>query len=200
MNRKAFFAAVVFIIIFSVLGGLLISKSNTRTNSQNPETVSTETEKTYNNSHYGISFNYSSKYLLTEREVGNVERSHYQILLLEDTKFVRDLLAGKIEGTEAPPGVAINVFQNNLDKQSITNFVKKSANSNFKLSPDGALSSTTIAGTEGLVYSWDGLYRADATVFAHKDNIIMISGEYNTLEDETRIIYTQLISSLKLEE
>jgi hypothetical protein len=154
-------------------------------------------ENSYVNIRYGIEFQYPKNYILTEKEVGDAHRDHFSIVLFEDTKTARDSISGKIKDTEAPPSITIDIFQNNLDKESIFRFVTGSNDSNFKLG-DGTYATTTIADVSALHYFWDGLYRGESYVLAHKNNIIMLSGTYLNAEDTIHTDFKKIIHSFAL--
>lgn len=153
-----------------------------------------ENFSSYSNDAYGISFKYPNRYFLSEREAGNGERRHYFIVLIEDTPQNRDIIEGKLIGTESPPWISVDIFQNNLDNMSVSTFVTATNNSNWKLG-DGNIASTTVGGQEAVAYSWDGLYRGDSVVFAHRENIIMLSGTYFGEEDQIRKDFEAVTSS-----
>ena len=125
-------------------------------------------------------------------EVGNAEREHYVIILTRR----EDLPAP--ENGEGPPTISFDLYQNNLDKTSLVDWVKGTNNSNFKLS-DGTYTSTTVAGVPAMEYSWDGLYRGDSVVFLHKDRVIMVTGMYLQPTDAIREDFEKIILSIKLE-
>lgn len=157
------------------------------------------TERTYTG--HGISFVYPDTYTLREYDVDTTQRYHYSIVLVENSQTNRDLLDGKIVG-EGPTAITIDVFQNNLDTESLNGFVVGNNNSNFKLS-DGTYKQTTAtrARVPALSYTWDGLYRGDSVVFAHesKDNILMASVTYLTPNDQIRADFKKVLASLTLE-
>jgi hypothetical protein len=148
---------------------------------------------TYLSSIYGISFSYPETYALQEREVGNGERYHYVITLID-----KDALANVPVDGEGPPAISIDIYQNNLDKQKAEEWIRGSGFSNFKLSPDGAIRTTTAAGVPAYSYTWDGLYRGESVVFAHKGNIIMASVSYLSAEDAIRSDFSNILASLAL--
>ncbi|MDO8552636.1 MAG: hypothetical protein Q7S01_03870 [bacterium] len=135
----------------------------------------------YTNGQYGLSFEYPSTYVLQEKEVGNGERMHYSIVLLD-----REWLANIPEGGEGPPAISVDIFQNDIEQMKVEDWIRGTNFSNFKLSPDGNLSTTTVAGREAYTYRWDGLYQAESYVFSHKDNIVMFSVTFNAPEDQIR--------------
>ena len=176
MTGKNIIALAVLLLI---VGGLyfLFKSGVVRT----PQTL----ENSYVNEAYGISFEYPEGYLLDEREAGNGERRHYNISLFEDTQFTRDLLAGKVLGTEAPPSISVDLYQNDLDNQPLWGWIRGMNFSNWKLS-DERYASTTVDGTEAVAYSWDGLYRGDSIVFLHGGNVVVLSVTYHTPTDKLR--------------
>ncbi len=153
---------------------------------------------TYRSVTYGISFEYPNSYELQEREVGNAERAHYSIVLID-----KEALANIPQNGEGPPTINVDIFQNNLDKTPIETWIRGTNYSNFKLSPDGVLASTTIAGKPAFSYVVDGLYRSDAIVFAHpgragKNNIIMLSVGSLTPKDRIRKDFENVVASITL--
>lgn len=145
----------------------------------------------YENIDFGISFSYPKGYILSEREVGNGERAQYAITLIREEDAVPP------EGGEGPTSINFDIFQNNLDKQSILNWMNGNAYSNFKLS-DGTYSQTTVDGTGALRYSWDGLYPGRTIAFIHKDSIIAVSGTYLSPQDKIYTDFESVINSLDL--
>lgn len=171
---------IIALIILLLIGGSLyfLLKSGIL---ESPERL----ENSYRNEVYGISFEYPEGYVLDERELGNGERRHYHISLFEDTPFVRDLLAGNVIGTEAPPAISVDFFQNNLDNEPLWRWIRGNNNSNWKLS-DERYASTTVGGAEAVKYTADGLYRGDYIVFLHGGNVVMLSVTYHTQGDKLR--------------
>ncbi len=153
--------------------------------------------KTYSNATYGISFSYPKKYILDEYDPGDAHRYHHSIVLSEDNETNRAIREGKLMETEGQPSITIDIYQNNLDKQSVREWVEGSSNSNFKLG-DGTYEEVTLAGTPAFHYFWDGLYRGESIVFAHKDNIIMLSVTYLEPTDPIRADFSQVVGSFKL--
>lgn len=146
----------------------------------------------YATSTYNIAFTYPNHYSLEEREVGDAHRGRYFIALMQK----KDLPLP--QGGEGPPAITVDIFQNNLDKQSVENWIKNSNPSNYKLSPDGVFASTTVDGAPALHYRWDGLYNGQSIVFAHKDTIIMVSVTSLTPDDQTLKDFPAFLSSIDL--
>ena len=147
----------------------------------------------YTNPTYNISFQYPDRYELREREVGTQERYHYSVTLIDKEAFPEIPQNG-----EGPPVIAVDVFQNDLDTLLIEQWVHGTNDSNFKLSPDDALTSTTVAGAPALSYTWDGLYRGKSVVLSHRDSIIVLSVQWLTEEDAIIKDFADLLTSLEL--
>ncbi|HYF10506.1 MAG TPA: hypothetical protein VD967_02790 [Candidatus Paceibacterota bacterium] len=145
----------------------------------------------------GLSFDYPARYMVWEDEVGTAQRGHYRIDLVEDTQENRNLRAGLSPGREGPISISFDVFQNDLDKTEILDWVKGNANSNFKLG-DGTYEETTLAGVPAIFYRHSGLYEANAFVFAHKDNIIKATVTYFSPEDPIIEDFSSVLSTLEL--
>ncbi len=152
-----------------------------------------EDRETYRNADYSLSFNYPNTYALQERDVGDGHRYHYSITLID-----KDALANIPQDGEGPPAITIDIFQNNLDQLSVEEWIRGTNFSNFKLSPDGKLSSTTIAGAPAFLYTWDGLYRGESMVFSHRDNIVMLSVMYLSPSDQIRADFIKFRSTIQL--
>lgn len=176
--------AVVAALLIVLVGGFLWYKG------QSPKVSDVET---YANTTYGISFEYPGTYALQEREVGNAQRYHQALTLID-----KEALANIPQNGEGPPAINVDIFQNNLDKLSIERWVRGSNNSNFKLSPDGTLTSGTVAGAPSLSYLWDGLYRGRSVVLSHKGNIIMLSVQWLTEEDAIIEDFADMLASFRL--
>jgi len=152
----------------------------------------------YQNESYGLSFKYPPHYFLEEKEVGNGERKHYAIILTEDTEENRLVREGKSPGREGPIAITFDVYQNNLDKLSLIDWLTKTNASNFKLS-DGTYATTTIASINGINYRWSGLYEADAVAFLHKENIIAATATYIAPEDSTLKDFEKILETIHLD-
>lgn len=185
--------SIIWILVLLVLavGGYLYLNDSARTPIEVPN--GEESTSAYNNSIYGISFEYPNTYELQEREVGNGERAHYSITLIDKVA-----LANAPQNGEGPPVITVDIFQNDVDQLSINEWVEGSSFSNFKLSPDGTLASTTLAGAPALTYTWDGLYRGKSYVAAHRGNIVMVSGQSLATEDKIVGDFNEIIFSFTL--
>lgn len=153
--------------------------------------------KEYVSKEVPLSFNYLEGYLLDERWQGNGERTWYQVMLVEDTQENKDLLSGKItEPREGPVAIVVSVFPNTLDGYTTERFVKETNYSNWKLSPDGLLEEIGVAGEEGLVYRFSGLYEGEAVVVARPEHVYMFSVTYQNQNDQIHKDFKKLLGTI----
>jgi hypothetical protein len=147
----------------------------------------------YTSSKYGVTFSYPDTYALQERELGNAERWHHSIVLIN-----KEWLAKMPDGGEGPPAIGVDIYQNNLDKLSLEEWVRGTSLSNFKLSTDGKLSLASVAGAKAFYYQWDGLYRGESYVTTHSGNIVVFSATYNAEDDQIRKDFREVLGSVSL--
>jgi len=150
--------------------------------------------KIYSSDALGISFQYPSNYILKERNTGNAEREAYAITLMD-----KDDVANIPVGGEGPTAITVDFFQNNVDNLTPEQWIQNTQDSNYKLSPDGVLTPTTVGRVSALAYSWDGLYRGNSIVFGHKRNIVMLSVTMMTPDDQIVTDFAGVVASIQLE-
>lgn len=148
--------------------------------------------KTYKNDEIGISFQRSANYLLVER----VEEGRTTVTIMESTDHSRDLLDGKIEAGEGPVSISFDYFPNIPDER-IMSWVGQNFESNFQIS-DGRYEEGEMFDRPVVAYTIDGLYPADVLAMKHRGGILMITGQYQSLEDPIRTELAQIIASLEL--
>ncbi len=159
-------------VIYAVMGDTTPAEPLQSGNSTDTPATTTTT-KTYTNAKYSISFTYPDTYLLSEMNPeGNAQREHHVITLIR----AEDLPAP--EGGEGPPSITIEMFQNNLDSQTTEQWIRGSSASNFKLSPDGRTSTTTVDGKQAISYRWSGLYEGTTVALAESNWIYTFSVTY----------------------
>ncbi|GEM_PF-881252 len=146
----------------------------------------------YQNEQFGLSFSYPDRYVVTEKEVGDAHRRHYSIVLIEKVNIKVS------KNGEGPTAITVDMYQNNLDKQSIVSWLKNSNESNFKLS-DGKYASTTVDGGEAIHYKRSGLYEGETVALDYEDSILAFSVTYLTLEDRIRKDFEEVLKSVKFE-
>lgn len=191
MVRLVSLLVVIGVIIAAVY--LMLKPGADSTIGENVPDALPQTQ-TYENAAYGIRFSYPNSYVISEREEGTGERAHHVIVLMD-----KEDAANIPQNGEGPTTINIDIFGNGVDKLPVTQWINNTSSSNFKLSPDQVLASTTVAGTEGLSYIWDGLYRGESTVIAHKSDIIMFSVTYMDSTDAIRDDYRALLASVSLQ-
>lgn len=175
----------IVLLIIAVVGGYIYyDKFVPRT---------TEFTQLYENSAYGISFRYPDTYSLLEEGTGTGERYRYTIVLVD-----KEALANLPQNGEGPPTITFEFFQNDLDQITIEDWIRGTSFSNFKLSLDGVLKHATVGNAPALSYTWDGLYPAETTVFAHKSNIIMASVTFLTPDDHIRDDFKNILTTMEL--
>ncbi|MHB1118080.1 MAG: Gmad2 immunoglobulin-like domain-containing protein [Minisyncoccota bacterium] len=183
MKKIYVFAALVLVIVVACV-------LYRRTPPVLPTFVATG-EQAYTNETYGISFSYPRGYVLTESEQGDAHRGHYAIMI------VREADALPRENSEGPTAISFDIYQNNLDRQTLRGWLEDSSYSNYKLSNDTYLM-TRVGGVEAIAYHWSGLYEATTTAFIHNDNIIAASVTYITPEDAQIGVYNDVLKSVRL--
>ena len=178
------------LLVLVIVGGFVLYQNKGATTS--PTATSTAPAMLdYTNDTFGISFKYPETYALTEGEVGNSERGHYVITLVAKRALPVP------EGSEGPPAVTVEMFQN-VEKQTLTDWLTKNGASNYKLGK-GDYATTTLPGDiPAVIYSWSGLYEADSVAFIHRGVIYMITGGYIQQDDETRLVLLNLLTTLAL--
>lgn len=124
-----------------------------------------------------LAFRYPDTYLLEERDLGNAERRHYSITLAQKAALPAPI------GGEGPPTITIDLYQNDLDSLSTDTWIRASNDSHFKLSRNGLIASTAIAGNPARSYGWDGLYSGRTIAIARPDYIYAFSVTSLTPED-----------------
>jgi len=156
---------------------------------KNVPEVQVQSDKTYQNDRYGISFTYPNDYILSEGERGAEGSGHYAIVL------VRQEDAAPRENSEGPPGITIDIYQD--AGHGLIGWLKNSDQSNFKLS-DGTFASTTVSGADAVSYHWSGLYEAEDTAFIHNGNVISVAVTHITNTDPQIADYRKLLASFNL--
>mgnify|MGYP003393220201 CR=1 FL=1 len=163
---------MVLILAILLIGGFYILMRNGTPVAIVPETETAQSQS-YSNPTYGIAFEYPLTYVLSERDIGGTgERLHHVITLMRKA----DLPAP--ENGEGPPSITFEMFQNNLDNLTTEGWIRGSSKSNFKLSSEGVLASTTIDSKPALSYRWSGLYEGTTIALAQANWIYAFSVTY----------------------
>lgn len=138
----------------------------------------------------GVQFLYPSNYVLRSRTEGTPERQ-WDILVLMDKEDAAHIP----ENSEGSPVMIVSVFAN-PEKESLEQWVRGDARSNYKLSRDGSIASTTIGGEPGVTYQFSGLYEFDAVAVEHGDKIFLFEVSWMQTTDQIRRDFGKLMSSV----
>ena len=136
-----------------------------------------DTWSTYASEDLGVIFQYPDTYTVEERDLGSGQRERRSIVLT-----AKENLPPPQNG-EGPPTITIEGFQNNLDNYSADTLIQSTNFTNFKLSPDSAITPTSIAGEQALEFRWSGLYEGKSIVVARPDWAYVFSVTFLTPED-----------------
>lgn len=186
-------AVVAVLVIIGAAVGIMLQPAAKKT-SIGEHAEDAPVMQHYSNPSFGIAFSYGDSYVLSEHESGNQgEREHHTIVLMEKT----DASDMPVNG-EGPPTITIDIFGNGIDKLPAETWIQNTSASNFKLSPDGVLATTSAAGMNAYTYTWDGLYRGRSVVFAHGTNVFMLSVTSIDTSDRIREDFSTLLSSLSV--
>ena len=159
-----------------------------------PEINGEPTIQTYSSPEYKIAFDFSTKYLLLERDSGTPEIPIKSILIIEDTKQNRDIAEGKLGETgEGPTSITVDIFTNTKDS-SVEDWVKENTG---WMTGGNAKNPIDIDGKSGLVYHWDGLYAGKSAVVVSGNNIYVFSVTWITPEDQILQDFQTLLSTVK---
>jgi hypothetical protein len=147
--------------------------------------------KTYESGIYGISFTYPETYTLQEHDAKDGKARHTITLTRSEE------LANIPEGGEGPTAMTFDIYPaKGMDTET---WIESADASNFTLSVDKQMHDATVGGAPAVAYTWDGLYRGNSFVFAHKGNIIMASVTYMTTDDKILSDFTGVLQSVKLQ-
>lgn len=150
----------------------------------------------YRNNRFSFTLYYPKNYFLEEKDLSIPGRFHYAIILTADTEENRLVREGKAPGREGPVAITLDIYQNDFDKRSALQWIFWHTDANFKLG-SGFYTMGVLGGAEAVMYSFDGLYHADATVAAHGDAIFMLTGTYLTRVDEIHFYYKDVLDSFR---
>jgi hypothetical protein len=148
----------------------------------------------YSSKEFGVSFLYPSEYVLTERDIDRTHRVHHAIALINKADI-------DPKASEGPRAITLDIFQNNLDKQTALGFITGSSDSNYKLGP-GNIATTTHGVLEGLEYTWSGLYEGRSFVVSTPEYIYLfaatrIDPQDRIIADFDRLLKTVVISNVR---
>lgn len=146
--------------------------------------------KKYQSSVQGIRFSYPANYELSQERERDAARPWHVIVLAQ-----KDTLPPPQDG-EGPPVIAIIIFDN-VEGQTLEEWVRTSTFSNFKLSASGELASTSVSGTDAIAYHYTGLYETEAIAAVHGDKIYFFSVGWLDAGDQIRKDFDKLLRSVE---
>jgi len=188
------FAGLVIAILIA-FAAVYVTSMNTPVPTLNTATSTPlATLKTYSSENYGVSFLYPRSYSVREFNLSKAGQEIYQIVVA-DTQA----LANAPQNGEGPTSITIDILSNSHQYASLEEWIQKTPQSNFQLSTDGKLASTTFAGIQGLSYTWDGLYRGESFAFTNGDHVLIASVTALTAQDAIRSDFQKLLESLVLQ-
>ena len=155
-----------------------------------------EKTKHYESSSIGIAFDYPNNYFLEVKDTGSPQRKRTAIILTEDTEENRLVREGKTPPREGPVAITVDIFQNS-EKLSAEGWVRGMSYSNFKLSSDEP-TIFTYKDRDAVSYRWSGLYEGQSVVFAHKENIVMLSVTFIAPSDSIITVFEDMLESVEL--
>lgn len=156
------------------------------------ETTDTRTLKTFYNPQYGIAFNYPDSYEVKEHD--STEGTKHHTIVVGD----KAALSNVPQNSEGPAVISIDIYDN-VARDSAEKWIRGNNFSNYKLSQDAKLSTTTVAGIPALSYPWDGLYPSISIVFPQKTSIYMLSVGYLSPEDQQYKDFAGIVSSIQFD-
>lgn len=157
------------ILLILLVGGLYFAwqRPAPQNNGQNSAAL-----EQYLSVKYGLSFSYPTSYVLSEMDApGSGMREHHAITLTR-----KEDLPLPVDG-EGPPMITVDIYQNNLDKQTTEQWIRNTSASNFKLG-EGRLASLTVSGLPALSYRWSGLYEGTTIVTAQPNWVYVFTVTY----------------------
>jgi hypothetical protein len=141
----------------------------------------------------GLTFEYPKSYMVVEKPLQN---GGYEVQVVKDSAENRAVFNGESLGREGPISIIIQSFPNPENLSPLA-WAEKNNISNISLKL-GEVQEFQVAENPAILYEWDGLYRADQIIFSAKNKIFSLAGTYLQPEDEIRIIFANLITSLKI--
>ena len=192
MQKNWIIGAGLIVFVAIIASGIYLARGPQSSTSTSTTTTTDRPLKTYYDQRYGIAFNFPDNYDVQEHD--STEGTKHHTIVIGD----KEALANVPQESEGPPVITIDIF-NNPKKAIAESWVKSENLSNYKLSPDGTLTPTNVAGENALAYGWDGLYRSTSIVFAHKDKIYMMSAGSGAPEDQLNKDFAKVVASVQFD-
>jgi hypothetical protein len=184
-------AIIAIALIIAAVYALHLPQTQPQTSINTP-TVEARPLKTFYNPTYGIALNYPDNYAVQEHDATGAQK-HHSIIIGDKTA-----LSNPPANSEGPPAMTIDIYDNPTH-QTPEKWIKNNSFSNYKLSQNTTLATTTVATIPAFAYPWDGLYRSTSIVFPQKDKIYMLSVGYNSPDDQIRKDFAEVVASIQFD-
>lgn len=193
MNMKTGIAVAIALVV--VIGGFFLLNGRAPVAVPELPAPSNENLKAYSNEEYGISFSYPSDLYLFERSDGGTpERPQLSLFLVEDTEENRAVLEGRTtEPREGPIGITVDVYQN-PEKLSAEEWLQ---NDTTWTVANSTAEPITVAGREGVTFTWSGLYEGKTVVVTEGDKMYVFASTWMSEGDWTRNQFGKILDSLQ---
>jgi hypothetical protein len=195
-------AWIIGIIALAVLGlGLAVSRTRLPGDNTPPDgTIATTTEEflSYRNERFGFAFQYPARYELSVQESDPEGVGDPQVTVT----LIQSADAAPRENSEGAPVISVRAIEstnrtNPVTDNSLRWWITGGAGNltNYKLSADGTLSSTTVAGQDAFAYRYSGLYETDAVAFfsADRKTGYVLSAGWLTEDDQIRKDFSDVV-------
>lgn len=175
---------------------LLLPACDVGTRGEAGVTMSSGVES-YANERWALSFDYPLGYYLRERGDETPAGPQLAIVLVEDTPTNRAIVEGRAtEATDGPTAITIDAFANpaRLDAAA---WMEQSTNWRAAIGEPGEM---RLAGTDGVTFEWDGLYRGRSVVVAREDSAYVLSVTWLTPQDPIVADFERVLQSVRFGE
>lgn len=196
MNTKTAIAVVIAVVVVFGAFMLLGNQSVPLVSDQLPASEENTADVTaYTNEEFNIAFTYPSTLFLSERDAGTTARSQLALFLTEDTEENRDVIEGRnTVPREGPTGITVDVYQN---PEQLSSRAWVQTDTNWTIANGGA-TDVTVAGNEGVTFTWSGLYEGRTVVVTKGDKAYVFSVTWMTPEDQILRDFDTVLNSVQL--
>jgi hypothetical protein len=149
--------------------------------------------ETYVSTEHRLAFGYPSTHALREIPLTN-EGTNWSAITLADKEVLRQ--AEENGASEGPPLIAIQIFDNAAN-QTAEEWVRSSKFSNFNLSINGVLATTSVAGVDAVAYVYSGLFATDVVVAARGGKMYMFLVDWIAEDDANRNLFDRILDSVQ---
>jgi len=139
----------------------------------------------------GISLRYPDTYQLEEKDLSTGQRKHTSVILTRKEDLPPP------QNGEGPPTITIDAYQNDIERYPIDVFIRNTNFTNFKLSPDGAIASSTVNGEPAASFRWSGLYEGRTVVVVEDAWVYTFSVTYLIPQDEIILDFEAIMDTVE---